>query len=295
MFKNLNSGALGILARQSELIELTLTFGFRGLDVDMEELLRRAERQSVEASVQFITSARLKIGSFDLPVDFGADEATYQSQLAGLPQVLELAASMDALRAITDVQAGSDELPYHENFERYRRRLSEVAAPLAEKGMSLGLGLLAAPAHREGKAFQFMHRVEDLLMLVKTVGEANVGLNLDLWNWRVGGGGVEQLRGLQAKQIVNVRLADVPAGTDLATITDEQRVMPGDGEGESVALLAVLGELGYDGPVTIYPHGSCFTEGREAVVKAVSAKLSELWEAAGINKAGKLSDKTARV
>jgi hypothetical protein len=35
MYKNLNTAALGITGRQSELIELALTYGFRGLDLDM--------------------------------------------------------------------------------------------------------------------------------------------------------------------------------------------------------------------------------------------------------------------
>ena len=37
MFKNLNPTLLGVAGHQSEIIELALTFGFAGLDLNMAE------------------------------------------------------------------------------------------------------------------------------------------------------------------------------------------------------------------------------------------------------------------
>ena len=37
MFKNLSTQALGVSGRQGEVIEAALSFGFKGLDLDIEE------------------------------------------------------------------------------------------------------------------------------------------------------------------------------------------------------------------------------------------------------------------
>ena len=35
MFRNLSASALGITGRQSEIIELSLSYGFKGIDIDL--------------------------------------------------------------------------------------------------------------------------------------------------------------------------------------------------------------------------------------------------------------------
>ena len=42
VFKNLVGEGLGVSGRQNEMIELALTFGYRGLDVDMNDMVGRA-------------------------------------------------------------------------------------------------------------------------------------------------------------------------------------------------------------------------------------------------------------
>ena len=68
MFKNLNPEALGVSARDSELIELVLSHGFKGLDLDLVALAEQARTQGLDKASRLIASARLKIGSFRLPV-----------------------------------------------------------------------------------------------------------------------------------------------------------------------------------------------------------------------------------
>ena len=93
MYKNLNSWTLGISGRQSELIELALTYGFRGIDIDIQDMIGRSESKGVEHATRFLLSAQklLRIGGFDLPVVWADDEATYKADLAKLPQVAEMA------------------------------------------------------------------------------------------------------------------------------------------------------------------------------------------------------------
>ena len=74
MLKNFSPTALGINGRQSELIELALTYGFNGMDVDMHEMLRRSQRTDTKDAAKYLEAAKIKIGGFDLGVDLDADE-----------------------------------------------------------------------------------------------------------------------------------------------------------------------------------------------------------------------------
>ncbi|MFN9714629.1 MAG: sugar phosphate isomerase/epimerase, partial [Planctomycetota bacterium] len=69
MYKNLNATVLGISGRQSELIELAMTYGFKGLDIDADDLVKRVQRTDFERSTRFLTSSRMKVSGFDVDID----------------------------------------------------------------------------------------------------------------------------------------------------------------------------------------------------------------------------------
>ena len=68
MFKNLTGDGLGVSARQNEMVELALTYGFKGIDIDVTEMVSRIATFGEEFAKRYISSAqksaKLKIGSF---------------------------------------------------------------------------------------------------------------------------------------------------------------------------------------------------------------------------------------
>jgi sugar phosphate isomerase/epimerase len=272
------------------LIELALTYGFKSFDVDISELLKANSSQGQEYACRFLTSAKVKVGTFDLPLRLQSDETKFKAGLVALDETASLAAAAGATRCITHVQAASDDLPYHENFELHRTRLGEIADVLGKHGVQLGIGFYAAASRRDNKKFEFIYQAEPLLTLIKTIGNQHVGLLLDTWNWQVGGGGIDQIEGLAANQIVTVRLADVPEDADLATIEERQRLVIGESEtGNSAAVLRLLAEKEYSGPVSVCPHPSQFGRGtRESIVQKAARALDEQWAAAGLDRSGKV-------
>ena len=284
MYRNLNPYILGISGRQGELLEIALTHRFTGLTIDIREIAEKAKSLGMEVATKYLLSARVKIGGFELPVRFAGPEADFKVDVAGLKPILDAATALGANRCYVTIQPTSDELPFHENFKFLATRLREVADVLAERGIKLGLRLLAGEAHRNNGGYQFIHQADPLLMFIQTVGADNVGLWLDTWNWQVGGGTPEKLRALRGEQIIAVELSDIPAGADLATITEEQRLLPGEGgQIDSAAYLATLQELGFDGPVSAAVH-SAAVQGtkREALVKKAAEALDAAMLAAGI-------------
>ena len=283
MDKNLSPAALGISGRHTELVEICLTHRFRGFDIDIGELTKRAEAGGVEYAVRYLTAAPIKIGGWQLPVDVDAAEADFKSQLAQLALPLEVAAALKADRCFLPIPANSTEHPFHENFSRIADRLKPLAALLASKQIRLGLELQASPTARDATQYQFIQQAEAICQLIDVVAAENVGLVLDTWQWHVGGGTLERLRAFGGKRVVALRLCDLPADAELQTITEEQRLIPGEGGGiDSAAILSLLKEQGYDGPVSVACHPSRHAgQKREATIAAASAVLDTLFAAAG--------------
>ncbi len=290
MYKNLNTAALGITGRQSELIELALTYGFRGLDLDMSDVVKRARSRGLDSARRYVASASVRVGEFRLPIDWQAADIPYRSGLVELQEIAQTAAALGATVCTATIKPYSDDIPYHENFELHRRRFGEIGELLAPHHIRLGLAFQAATAHREGHAAPFIHRAETLLTFIKTVGSQHVGLTLDTWSWFVGGGTLDQLRQVPPQQIAAVRFADYPANADLGQITDQERYLPGDGGAvDCAAVLRYLAEHEFTGPVTLYPHPSRFRGmTRDAIVQQANAKFDALYRAAGISRSGKL-------
>lgn len=296
MFKNVDPAGLGILGGQSELIESLMSNGFKGLDLDLTEFAATVKSQGLAKARRFLDSARLKIGSYRLPVRWTEDEAAYRADLAQLPEMLDLTKQLGCPRAVTLVEPASDTRPYHENFELHRKRLSEIAAAMAPFQAQLGLEFLAPLHHRQGRAFQFLQTADALLMLLKIVGAPNVGLALDTWHWHLGGGTLDQLRALEAARIVTLSLADAEPGAVAETADESQRRLPGDtGVIEIAPLLTWLAQNKYDGPVTPRPSRTLFEgQGRDKVFKQVGTAMDNVWKSAGLNPMGRLAPVAGR-
>jgi sugar phosphate isomerase/epimerase len=282
MDKNLSPAALGISGRHTELVEICLTHRFRGFDVDIGELVRRAESGGVEYAVRYLAAAPIKIGGWQLPLDIDAPDSDFQIQLSKLSLPIQVAEALRANRCFLSLPANSVEHPFHENFLRIAQRVTKVAEVLATKEMRLGLAFHAAPGLRDASQYQFIQQAEAACQLIDAARAENVGLLLDAWDWHVGGGTLERLRELGSKRLVAVRLSDLPADADLKTIGEEQRLLPATGGGiDSASIVSLLIEQGYDGPVSVGCHPSQHAgQKREAIIASASTVLDTLFAAA---------------
>jgi len=284
MFRNLNAAGLGIAVRQSEMLELALTHKFQGINFDVGEFLKRIESRGLEDARRLIASARLKIGEFQLPFDWHADDENFKGALEEFSLQAEHLAGIGALRCVASVLPTSNQLPYHENFELHRQRLGEIARALKPHGIQLGIAFSAAPEHRDSSQYQFIHEANAAVMLLKTISGSNVGLVVDTWDWMVGGGTVESLLELGTDQIVSVRLADIQQGADLAVLSEKERCLPtSEGLVDCLGLLTKLAQENYDGPVSLCVGRDAF-EGlaRDSIVKHAAEILNQLWEEAEV-------------
>lgn len=252
MYLTLDPQSLGIRANQSEMIEFAMTHNFAAIDLDMPDLLKRAQKKDVDYACRFLKSAPLAGGVFDLPIQISADEASFRSQLVDLEQVCEIAQTLDTRRGRLILESGSNELPYHENFEMHRQRLQLLADKLAESKMQVGLGFTALTSPEESQAFAFVRDVAGLLALIESVNRPQIGVWLDTAQWIAGSGTTEDLSKLKADQIVGVQLVDIPAETNLEAADPSSLCLPNAlGQVPIGEFVSALEAISYSGPISL--------------------------------------------
>jgi len=284
MYKNFSPAALGITGRQSELIELALTYGFRGFDIDMADMRRRSLRATPEDAFKYLRATDLVIGGFDVDVELDADDDVYKSQLAALHPVADLAAQWKVHHAFVNVPAATDRAAYPEYFEVIRARLTQVAEVLGARKLRLGVGFSACSESAAGKTFPFITKPDGLIALVKAVPAENVGLIVDSYHWLLGDGSLDQIGGLDAKKIVTVRLGSVAPGVAVADAQKADRVLPVlEGPLSHVAVVLKLKAIGYEGPIGPSASGTQYKdETREFIVSSGQEVIDAILTQAGI-------------
>jgi len=285
MIENLCMYGLPFASRQNEMIEMALTFKFTGIEVDLDEMGRRAEAMGQDFATQFVNSAKIEVASFKLPIDFGAEEEAYAAQKERLESLCAIAEAIEAKRCYAVIAPGSDRLAFQENFELQRGRIAEIAERLAKSSIKLGLCFDATPANKAKFEYQFICKAEELLALVKTVGNDNVGLALDTWHWELGEGAMDQIKELETSKIFDIRLADLRTDHDPAKVTQQDRAAPSrDETAFAVKLLKHVHENGYEDTVSVvcsFPDFNDRSRGVKTVEKIRSA-LNGVLKQAGI-------------
>ncbi len=292
MFKNLNSSVLGVSGHQSEIIELALTFGFKGMDLEIVDFASRVKLHGMPYARRLIESAKIRLGPFELPFDWDTEDDQFKQDLEKIPEYARAAAEVGCTRCVATLVPAGDKRPYHENFEFHRRRLAEICTALQPAGVWFGVGFQAAEYLRKDKTFQFVHDFDALTLLLNMVDAPNMGLLLDAWDLVACGGSVETIRNLPLGQIVAVQVAEMPADVPLTELDEHSRLLP-DAENGQIGIAGVLislAEFGYTGPVTVKPSRGVFeNRRRDAVVKQTGQALDKVWRAAGLTAEGKLA------
>jgi sugar phosphate isomerase/epimerase len=290
MYRNLSAPALGFTGRQSELIELALSFGFKGLDIDLADFQQTVKTYGLPHARRLIDSAKLKLGTFRLPLVWDEDDDAYKVSLATLTDWATLASEVGLTRAITTIAPANDLRPYPENFEFHRRRLAEIADQLAPHKIRLGVEFKSSPELRKDRAYQFIHTFDALATLIGMIRTPNVGIVADLFEMHTVGSTLEDARKL-GDRIISIVLADAPADKAGVDCTEADRMLPGEnGTIDLPAVLVTLSEMGYDGPLTpsVSPTQSQNMR-REQIVKTAGERFTAAWTAAGLSPAGKLA------
>ncbi len=283
MYKSLSCDLLDISGRQSEIIELALTYGFRGIEIDMDDLVKRCQRSSFENASRFLASSKLEIAGFDAPIDLDSDDETFSVRLAQLNAVAEIAGRASANTAIVTIPHGTNRLPYPEYFDVVRNRIDQIAEIFAKEGVRVALTFHVHAPDAEEKQFKFVRDVEGFTAVIRACSSKNVAILYDSWNWFIGGGSAEQLEQIGLQRVAGLRLSDCTAEVAAEAATLDDCLLPGmTGVIDNTSVLQKFAEAGLKLPVAA--RGKTLEESptRDALVAAAQDSLYKAFESAGI-------------
>jgi sugar phosphate isomerase/epimerase len=284
MFKNLNTGAIGVKATLAEQLDFARRHGFAGIDFSIVEAQTLADAQGVDAVKTLFTNSGVKPGSWGLPVDYRKDEATWRSGLAALPKHAALAAELGCFRTATWILPGDDEMNFWEYFAFHVDRLRPAAQILKEHGHRFGMEFIGPKTMRDARKHLFVYTLDGMLALGAAIGTGNMGLLLDAWHLYTSHGSTDDVRKLAATDIVSVHVNDAPAGIPVDQQIDQVRTLPGEtGVLDIADFLHALSEIGYDGPVTSEPFSQRVRDlPPEQAVAETAAAMDKIWRQANL-------------
>jgi 2-keto-myo-inositol isomerase len=126
--------------------------------------------------------------------------------------------------------------------QRAADSLRTAAQWAAGSGVALALEFLATS--------KFCNNLQTALALIEAAGEANVGVNLDIFHYQTGPSKAEDLSLLGSQNLKLVQVCDLAGGArELAS--DADRILPGDGETDLDAVFRRLQDIDYNGWVSL--------------------------------------------
>jgi sugar phosphate isomerase/epimerase len=287
MYPNLGVGAIGHKATLTEAIDFAQQYGFRGIDFSIGEAQALAEKNGVVYVRELFTSKGILPGVMGFPVEFRKDEGAWREGMAALPAQAQLAQAIGCTRSATWVPPGHNERDFAENFKLHVERIGAAAAILADHDIALGLEFIGPKTLRKNFSHRFIYTMEGMLAMGAAMGTGNVGLLLDVWHLYTSHGTLDQVRELQASDVVVVHINDAPAGIAVDEQMDQVRTLPGEtGVLDIEGFLQALEEIGYDGPVTVEPFSKRVREmSVQDAVAATAASVQKVWPRSGVKAA----------
>ena len=275
MYRCLNPGAVGVNLPWKKCLPLAHKNGFEGVDVDVDP------SQPASYYADALAAHGLRPGGAGLPVDFRGDAQKFEDGLAALEPLAARAAEVGVTRFATWILPFSDTMALPENFRFHAERLGKAARILAGHGCSLGLEFIGPKTIRKGHKYPFVRTMEPMLDLAAAAGP-NVGLLLDSWHWYTSGGTLDDLRKLNANQVIDVHINDAPAGVPVDELKDNIRALPGEtGVIDVKGFLGALDFIGYKGPVMAEPFSQKVKAMPPEQAVAVTAEaINSVWPAA---------------
>jgi len=284
MYKNLDAKALGISGRQSDLIELAMTYGFQGLNIDAVDLQRRTARTDFEKASRFLLSSGMRVSGFDVPCDLDADDQDFERSLREVEAVVEVAGKAHARAGYLLIPPATNRAPFPQFFEFVKSRIERLAEIFTTHKVLLGLGFTTFVEDRQNQQYAFVQDVNSALALIQACQSDSVGFVVDTYHWTVGKGTWEQLTSLPAGKIAGLCLADTQMIPEIKESSESHKLIAGTvGTIDNSQFAKTLDAHDFDGPITSSPSSKNLGSiKRDTIVSKAQDVLDATLTAAGL-------------
>lgn len=236
-------------------LDAAVACGYGGVEYSAEPIAEWIREKSRQAACDILSEKGIRLGAFELPVDFRSTEENFQMGLPVLKEYAAAAQTVGCARCVTWLPPAIDEEPVGFSC-RTTRRLRECAKILGGHDISLGLEWVGTPTLRcspDGKRVRkhdFVFTIPQTLELIEAIGEPNIGLLVDSFHWFTARHTMDDLEKLPREKFVHVHINDAPKKPVEQQI-DNERLLPGEGIIDLKSFISVLKKKGYHGFIAV--------------------------------------------
>ena len=272
---SLSPGAIGLKCTANELLDYAIKFKFSAISPPLRELIQFKESDK-KAYLEKMKKNEIVFDSGGLPIDFRTTELKFKEGYDFLVENINSIVSLNISSLVTWIMPTHKTLTYMRNFEQHRTRLNKVATVLEDSGLKLGLEYVGPKTLMARDKYPFLHSINGLKELIKSIEKNNVGYLLDSYHTYCAEDKNEDLDFLKAEDIISVQLNDGVLGRTTATQMDLERELPGDtGIIDLENFLNLIRNKGYNGAVSVEPFNKELNKMEvKAKLKRVRASLS---------------------
>ena len=273
---SLSPGAIGLKCTANELLDYAIKFKFSAISPPLRELIQFKESDK-KAYLEKMKKNEIVFDSGGLPIHFRTTESKFKEGYDFLLENINSIVSLNVSSLVTWIMPTHKTLTYMRNFEQHRTRLNKVATVLEDSGLKLGLEYVGPKTLMARDKYPFLHSINGLKELIKSIEKNNVGYLLDSYHTYCAEDKNEDLDFLKAEDIISVQLNDGVLGRTIATQMDLERELPGDtGIIDLENFLNLIRNKGYNGAVSVEPFNKELNKMEvKAKLKRVRASLSK--------------------
>ncbi len=201
----------------------------------IEAILQKKSLQETNASVR---RKGLSVASINGPENFNLlDDREFTELLERTDKIVEAAGELDCQLLIPVPSPTKEGMTQETSIAQTAAALSTMTARYGSR-IRLGLEFL-------GMRDCSINNLQAAMETIKRVDRPNVGLVLDSFHMYLSDSRFSDISQLEAKQVFLVHVNDSEQG-DKRTLTDANRLYPGEGEIDLKAFALALSGIGYD-------------------------------------------------
>ncbi|GHT86035.1 sugar phosphate isomerase [Bacteroidia bacterium] len=286
MYTNFNPRTMGLnqYSYEKQLVAAGQA-GFKGIEVPAGAF---GTPEKARFEKEKLDRMGMRFGLIMAPCDlYKVTDQEFETALKEFDQWAHLARIAGCERAYNHIWSGSNDRDYEENFEWHIRRLTLIYRVLRDNGIRYGLEFMGAQTIREQFIYEFVCSLMGVVSLTREVS-SEIGFVFDTIHWYTSGSRKDDLyyAAKHPGQIINLHLCDANASREKQI--DAERGMPMEnGIINSVEIVKLLGENGYDGPVIIEPMKPTTTRYETMPLEAAASEaiscLHAIFDAAGVS------------
>lgn len=244
MLRGLSNAGLGPIEDPFQYMELAAKYGFHSVELDAAKIIEKYGKEQVLAALD---RYQLRVGAFDLGVQWRESEKQFEADLLSLPAKLYTQSLLGAKTCTTYILPSTDQLPAAFAIHAVNR-LRRCAQLLEPYDISLALEFVGPHHLRTAWKYPFIYTLDDTLALIHAIQMPNVGLLVDAYHCYTTALSWDDLRSVPSSLIKYVHINDAKP-LPVHELLDHDRLYTGEGVIDLAAFIAALRDVGYEGIV----------------------------------------------